>query len=125
MILADENIIAAVIARLRADGWDVVSVAEVSPSIDDAAVLSLAARDGRVLLTDDKDFGELVVREGQAHSGVVLLRLAGTPVAERAEMVSRLFAASMKELIGAFTVVDRDGRVRVRKAGKASDEPEQ
>ena len=91
-----------------------------APSLPDPDVLSRAMRDGRVLLTDDKDFGELVVREGRPHRGVVLLRLAGMPVVERAELVSRLFAASSADLVDAFTVVEPDGRVRVRRAGPVS-----
>ncbi len=118
MILADENIVSAVVARLRADGLDVVWIAEVSPSIKDPDVLAHAVREGRVLITDDKDFGELVVRECRPHCGVVLLRLAGMSPAQRADLVSRLFAQSGPALVGAFTVVERDGRVRVRSAAK-------
>lgn len=116
MIVADENIVAAVVARLRDDGWDVVWIAEVSPSIQDADVLEHAVRESRVLLTDDKDFGELVVREGRPHCGVVLLRLHGMVPAERAALVSGVFATLFEELRGGFAVVDRDGGVRIRKA---------
>lgn len=116
MILADENIVSAVVVRLRADGLDVVWIAETAPSIVDTDVLARAHSDGRILLTDDKDFGELVVREGRPHRGVVLLRLSGMPLDARAELVSRLFAASAAELVDAFTVVEPDGRVRVRRA---------
>ena len=116
MILADENVVSAIVRRLAADGWDVAWIAEVSPSIDDQDVLDRAVQAGRILVTDDKDFGELVVREGRPHRGVVLFRLAGMPLGDRAELVSRLFAASFAELAGAFTVLDRSGRVRVRKA---------
>ncbi len=123
MILADENIVSAVVSRLRDDGWDVVWIAEVAPSIADPNVLARAVSDGRVLLTDDKDFGEMVVREGRAHRGVVLLRLAGMPVIERAELVSRMFASASAELVDAFTVVERDGRVRVRRAAPEPSDP--
>lgn len=116
MILADENVVAAIVRRLRADGWDVAWIAEISPSIDDHDVLDRAVQEGRILVTDDKDFGELIVREGRPHCGVVLLRLAGMPIEERAVLVSRLFAASFSELASAFTVVDRGGRVRIRRA---------
>lgn len=118
MILADENIVSAVVVGLRADGWDVVWIAEVAPSIEDADVLARAAREGRVLLTDDKDFGELVVREGRAHRGVVLLRLHGMPPAERAVLVSRVFGSLMDEIRGNFAVVHRDGAVRIRWSGE-------
>lgn len=121
MILADENIIRAIVDRLRADGMDVVWIAEVDPSVDDPGVLARAVAEHRVLLTDDKDFGELVVREGRPHCGVVLLRLAGMTPAERAELVSRLFTSAGSDLSDAFTVLERDGRIRVRRSANRTD----
>ena len=118
MILADENIVAAVVQRLRADGWDVVSIAEMAPSIHDVDVLALAFRDGRVLLTDDKDFGELIVREGRPHRGIVLLRLTGASPSERADLVSRLFASAYASMHDAFIVVERDGHIHIRSIGQ-------
>ncbi|KYF79796.1 hypothetical protein BE11_23920 [Sorangium cellulosum] len=114
MILADENIAAPILERLRADGLTVLQVAEIAPTVADSEVLRLAAERNAIVLTDDKDFGELVVREGCAHRGVVLLRLAGVPYAKRAEMVSALFRECGAELEGAFTVLSGDGRVRIR-----------
>lgn len=122
MILADENIVAAVVSRLRQDGWDVVWIAEIDPSVDDPGVLARAVAERRILLTDDKDFGELVVREGRTHCGVVLLRLAGMAMAQRTELVSRLFAGSSADLVDAFTVVESDGRMRVRRASARASE---
>lgn len=114
MILADENIARAVVERLREDGIDVAWIAEAAPAAVDFDVLRIAFREGRVLLTDDKDFGELVIREGRPHRGVVLARLAGLPMAERCEILSGLFQTLGSRLVDAFTVVDRDGRVRFR-----------
>ncbi|WP_437834176.1 DUF5615 family PIN-like protein [Sorangium sp. So ce1153] len=115
MILADENIAVSILERLRADGVTVLHVAEIAPTISDGEVLRLAAERDAIVLTDDKDFGELIVREGHAHRGVVLLRLAGVPYPKRAEMVSALFRECSAELEGAFTVLSADGRVRIRK----------
>lgn len=61
-LLADENIAAPLVLALRAAGHDVTYVAELAPGIADDAVLSLALRQGRLLLTEDKDIGELVIR---------------------------------------------------------------
>ena len=58
---------------LRADGHDVVYVAELSPSITDEAALDLANGDKRILVTADKDFGELVFRLRQVAFGVLLV----------------------------------------------------
>jgi predicted nuclease of predicted toxin-antitoxin system len=74
--LANESFPGAAVAALASAGHDVVWVRTESPGISDANVLAWAARDGRILLTFDKDFGELA---RQAHlpreCGVVLFRL--------------------------------------------------
>jgi predicted nuclease of predicted toxin-antitoxin system len=112
-LLADENIDAAVVYRLREAGHMVVYVAEVSPSITDDDVLLRASSQQSVLITADKDFGEMIFRQGQTHAGVVFLRLAGlTPVA-KAEVLVRALRTHEAELSGAFTVVS-PGSVRIR-----------
>ena len=76
-LVADEGVDRPVVERLRQDGHHVVCVAEMSPSAPDEEVLQQANAGSAVLLTADKDFGELVFRQGLVHSGVVLPRLAG------------------------------------------------
>ena len=60
---------------LRGLGHDVVAVAETIPQSDDRSILDQAVAEGRILITNDKDFGELVFRWGKGHHGVILLRL--------------------------------------------------
>lgn len=73
--LADECIDAALVAGLRSGGHDVVYMAEVEPAANDIEVMARAQREGRLLLTEDKDFGDLVYRHGGQAPGIVLLRL--------------------------------------------------
>jgi predicted nuclease of predicted toxin-antitoxin system len=74
--LADENFPGAAVAALSAAGSDVVWIGMAAPGISDFEVLARAAREERVLLTFDKDFGELTKASAlPATSGVVLLRL--------------------------------------------------
>ena len=81
-LLLDENVPAAVGDHLRAQGHDVAAVAQTHPAnLADAAVLAIAHREGRVLVTLDRDFGELIFARRAAHAGVVYLRLPGAPVA--------------------------------------------
>ena len=75
-LLADESVDGPVIARLRRDGHEVAAIAEDSPGWRDEAVLARAKTEKRVLLTSDKDFGELVYRHRLPHDGVLLLRLS-------------------------------------------------
>ena len=61
--LADESCDFSVVRALRAAGYDVAAVTEISQRADDAAVMRLAISDNRILLTEDKDFGQLVFAE--------------------------------------------------------------
>ena len=88
-LVADEGVDRPVVERLRQDGHDVVYVAELSPSIPDEEVLQQTNARRAVLVTADKDFGELVFRQGLVHSGVILLRLAGLTNATKAEISPR------------------------------------
>ena len=112
-LLADESVDGPVVERLRQVGHDVVYVAELSPSMSDDQVLQLANERNALLVTADKDFGELVFRLGKAHRGVVLFRLSGLPGAVKADTVARVFQDHEAELAGAFSVVS-SGAVRIR-----------
>ena len=77
--LADENVPGPVVAGLRARGHDVFWIKESMPGADDPALLDLAQREQRVVVTADTDFGELAFRSGlPAQCGVVLIRLDWT-----------------------------------------------
>ena len=112
-LLADEGVDAAVVARLRSDGHDLTYVAELGPGITDDEVLLLANAHGRLLLTTDKDFGELVFRLRRITTGVILVRLAGLPAKTRAETLAQVVADHGKQMRGAFSVVS-PGAVRIR-----------
>lgn len=104
-ILADENIARQIVLRLRVEGHDVSFIMEMARSSDDDVVLQLANLSEAVLVTDDKDFGELVYRRQLPTVGVVLLRLAALSNDEKAELAVRVFREHAAELPGAFTVV--------------------
>jgi predicted nuclease of predicted toxin-antitoxin system len=112
-LVANEGVDRPVVERLRQDGHDVVYVAELSPSVADDEVLRLANVRNALLLTADKDFGELVFRQGLVHSGVVLLRLAGLANVTKAEIVAEVCRDRSADLIRAFSVVS-PGQVRIR-----------
>jgi predicted nuclease of predicted toxin-antitoxin system len=100
---------------LRHDGHDVVFIAEVSPSIADDEVLNDANALHAVLLTADKDFGEMVFRQHRVHAGVVLIRLAGLSAAAKAQTVCSAFKDHGHEFVGSFSVIST-GLVRVRRS---------
>ena len=113
--VADENIDLPIIARLRDDGHDVYAVIETSAGISDEEVLKQANRQGVVLLTCDKDFGELVYRDKRYTCGIVLLRLAGLSKNEKVEIVANVINKHASELEKAFTVISHHNlRIRPR-----------
>ena len=113
-LLADENLDGTVIARLRDAGHQVLAVAEMEPGIPDEVVLQLANREEAMLLTEDKDFGELAFRQFLIHHGVILVRLAGLPAVTKAAMLIELLETHGPELAGSFTVLTL-GAARIRK----------
>jgi predicted nuclease of predicted toxin-antitoxin system len=73
--LADECVDAPLVADLRGAGHDVSYIAEAAPSETDSEIVDWAYREGRILLTEDKDFGELAFLRRRPVPGIVLLRI--------------------------------------------------
>jgi predicted nuclease of predicted toxin-antitoxin system len=111
--LVNENVAGTVILELRSRGHDVLSVKEVMRAETDQSVLARGQKDGRIIVTHDKDFGELAFRSKlPATCGIVLLRLSGSsPDADNQRVVEAL--ESRQDWGGHFTVVT-DDRIRMR-----------
>jgi predicted nuclease of predicted toxin-antitoxin system len=112
-LLLDENMPGSVIAEPRKRGHDVLSVKESLRGADDAVILARAQVESRVVVTQDKDFGELAFRSGlPATCGVILLRLAGDdPDADNRRIVA--LVESRTDWSGVLAVAT-EKRVRVR-----------
>ena len=111
--LLDESVDVRLAAFLSERGHDVKAVARDFPNaLDDRQVLRLALGERRVLITDDKDFGELIVRERLGHSGVILFRLHSTSLGLRQERLQSLLERDEGDL-REFLVVT-ESRVRRR-----------
>jgi predicted nuclease of predicted toxin-antitoxin system len=111
--LANENMPSSVIHHLRSGGHDVLAAKESLRGECDEVILARAQAEGRVLISQDKDFGELAFRSGlPADCGVVLFRLDGpNPEADSRRMIEVLSATT--DWLGRFSVVD-ERRVRSR-----------
>ena len=99
--------------RLREMGADVVSVREIQHDMKDTMVLRLARDEQRILITTDKDFGDLVFLHNRGHCGVLLLRMTNSSGRDRADAVARIVATRGEELRDAFCVFDGQN-LRVR-----------
>lgn len=112
--VADEGIDRQIVDRLRQDGHKILYVAEMEPSIPDEEVLNRANEKGALLITADKDFGEMVFHQKLLTiSGVVLLRLLGLTPERKAEVVSKVIESRSADLPNAFSVIS-PGRIRIR-----------
>lgn len=114
IILADENVENRVVAMLRDAGYAVRYIAEFASGTEDENVLSEAVDAIELLLTADKDFGELHFHQGLIHQGVLLYRLPKLTTVEKGELILKTLRAYETELAGSFSVL-APGKIRIRK----------
>jgi predicted nuclease of predicted toxin-antitoxin system len=112
--LADECVAAPLVSALRSDGHDVLYVAEVAAGLSDSDVVALALREHRLLLTEDKDFGDLVFRREHAIPGVVLLRIGPENTALKPIRLAAAIERYGEGLFGRYMVIE-EGRFRSRR----------
>ncbi len=119
-LLINENIPLASVSALREAGHDVLSITERSPGIPDESVMAIAHDEKRVVVTFDRDYGELLFRRRlPLPGGVLYLRFLPVSPLEPAEYLARLAAVGI-ELEGKFTTADRE-QVRQRPLGHGGD----
>lgn len=90
---------------LERAGHDVVSVYDEMRGLGDSALIDLALRERRILVTNDKGFGEKVFRDGRPHHGVLLLRLEDERPPSKIAALERVLEAYGDGLTGRFAVV--------------------
>jgi predicted nuclease of predicted toxin-antitoxin system len=103
--LADESCDFAVVRALRAVGYDVLAVGEFMQRSDDRELIELAFQEGRVLLTEDKDFGWLVFVSRENSTGVILIRYPSNLRRSLASAVVNLLKTQGEKISGAFIVL--------------------
>jgi predicted nuclease of predicted toxin-antitoxin system len=112
-LVADESCDFAIVRALRKAGFDVVAIIEAKPGAPDSEILNVATRQGSIVLTEDKDFGEWVFAHGRAAEGVVLIRFPARMRKDMIEAVVEVVTEHGAELRGAFAVLE-PGKVRIR-----------
>lgn len=111
--LADVNASGAVAAWLSQAGYDVAQVSTVDMRMSDEDILRWALRERRVVVTTDKDFEEMVWREGRAHCG--LLRIENLPRARRQSLLEYVLAHHLDDLDTGAVVIALETKIRVRR----------
>ena len=114
-LLADESVDFGLVCKLRENGFVVLSVMEDFPGISDKEVLQIANEKQYLLVTEDKDFGELAYRLKLDHHGIFLIRLSNIPRTDRIQFAYNEFSKHHELLYGKFTVLTNSG-IRIKTA---------
>ena len=110
--LADESCDFRIVRALRKAGHDVIAICEFARRMEDASVIDLSKREDRVLITEDKDFGQLVFAHGHPARGIILIRYPALFRERLCRDVVKLVAQRKERLRESFMIVE-PGRVRV------------
>ncbi|HEY4113933.1 MAG TPA: DUF5615 family PIN-like protein [Rhizomicrobium sp.] len=105
-ILADENCGATLVSALAAAGHDVKSIVRTQPGAGDEIVFDLACKEGRVLLTYDRDFGLLAEIASERPPAILLARLRKISSKARSQIIVQAIAGFGDALLGHLTVIE-------------------
>jgi predicted nuclease of predicted toxin-antitoxin system len=112
-LLLDSCVWGGAVAPLRECGHDVFWCGDLSPDPGDEIILRRAVQEQRILITLDKDFGELVFLRGQSHTGIV--RLVEVPSLNQAESIQAIVSKQGEELTRGAIITLKNNKLRIRK----------
>jgi len=95
------------------NGYDVKSILDINPRMSDKNILEIANSELRMVLTMDKDFGELVFKNRQSHFGVLILRLEDANGEQKKVIIKEILTRYANDIIHKFCVF-QDGALRIR-----------
>jgi predicted nuclease of predicted toxin-antitoxin system len=111
--LLDESADFPLATFLRTLSHDVTVIAYDYPqALKDREVLAIAQREGRILLTSDRDFGELIFRHQLPHSGVILFRLGAEDISVKVAWLQYVLTHYVEQLGEFIVITDRGVRMR-------------
>jgi len=115
-LVADESVDSGIVKELRQKGITVFSVAEECWGIKDSEVLKIAYEKDSLLITEDKDFGELAFRLKFQHKGIVLIRLSDMPRDKRLTLAVEIITQHFNNMKNNFSVLSKNGlRIKILK----------
>jgi len=114
IFLADENFDLRLVDAAKKLGHTVHAIVELNRGISDDEVLETANQLNAIILTEDKDFGELTYRLNMESCGIILLRLDGMSITEKLEIFKEVIENNLQELRNSFTVINKT-KVRINK----------
>ena len=102
---------------LNEKGYDTKAVRDIDPGMEDEEIIRIAVTENRMIITMDKDFGELVYHSSIEHSGVLLLRLEDATGTEKLQVVKHILSNYANRIRDCFCVFQKD-KFRIRKIPK-------
>jgi predicted nuclease of predicted toxin-antitoxin system len=112
-LFADENLPRGLVIWLRQESHDVLYASETLPGAPDSSWLNQAQAEGRIILTSDKDFGDLVFRDRLTSHGIILLRLGAMPLKDRLSRLEKVWTSVESDPAGKFIVITPT-KIRIR-----------
>lgn len=113
-ILADESVDFRIVRSLRDENYQVEAIIELNPGIRDDEVLAFANEIDAILLTEDKDFGELTYRLRKPNKGILLFRMSGESIDTKIRLLKKVLEEYGEKLGDKFTVITVK-KVRMKK----------
>lgn len=111
-LLADESLEYSIVLFLREQGYNVISIAEGLSSIKDEEVLKKANKENRILITNDKDFGDLIFLNQLSHKGIILLRFRTEKVETKIKFLKDFLRNYSSKITDKFAVID-EAKIRI------------
>ncbi|MGD9975724.1 MAG: DUF5615 family PIN-like protein [Desulfatirhabdiaceae bacterium] len=99
---------------LREEGYDIKAVRDIDSRMEDENIIHTAVTENRMVVTMDKDFGELVYHGSMKHCGVLLLRLENATGTEKLQIVKHIMKNYSSQIKDCFCVYQND-RFRIRR----------
>ncbi|PIU36983.1 hypothetical protein CO005_02095 [Candidatus Roizmanbacteria bacterium CG_4_8_14_3_um_filter_34_9] len=113
--LIDESIEYRIVGFLRSLDYNTLSVAESFSSLDDKIILSIAYKESRIIITNDKDFGELIYKLQLPHKGIILIRLFEENYQSKEDKLKLILKKFKSKLQNTFTIVSKN-KIRFKKS---------
>lgn len=98
---------------LANQGFNIIAITNTNPEMADYEIIELANQEDAIIITMDKDFGELIFKDQSSHKGILLLRLEDAVAEEKLSAIQNIFPVRASQLKNNFCVY-QNGRLRIR-----------
>ena len=106
--IADVNVEKILVDYLIGNGYDVKWIPDYNRKMFDDELLDLANREKRILITNDKDFGEITFLQRKLSMGIILIRVKGQKAEDKVKLFKKLLQNYRDKLLKHFTVITKE-----------------